>query len=155
PDMLITHNWGTIEWVLANWPRLARHIHIEDGFGQEEAKRQIRRRVWARRLLLRTSTVVVPSRTLQGIARDVWRLPEACIRYIPNGIDCARFATAPDPVLTRQWPGEGLVVGTVASLRAEKNVERLVRAFGLLAGDFPCRLVIVGEGAEREGLQKL
>ncbi len=155
PDTLITHNWGSIEWVVANWPRVAPHIHIEDGFGRDEAKGQMRRRIWARRALLRASRVVVPSRTLQRIAHDVWRLPDACIRYIPNGIDCARFAASPDPTLIRQWPGEGLVVGTVASLRAEKNVERLVRAFAEVAADVPCRLVIVGEGAERERLQKL
>src|SRR5512135_2967079 len=44
PDCLITSNWGTIEWGMANWPRLVRHIHIEDGFGPEEAEQQLPRR---------------------------------------------------------------------------------------------------------------
>ncbi|MFC7552394.1 hypothetical protein ACFQU7_09185 [Pseudoroseomonas wenyumeiae] len=38
PDLLVTSNWGSIEWALA---RLAmpgmQHIHTEDGFGPEEA----------------------------------------------------------------------------------------------------------------------
>src|SRR4051812_3819351 len=28
PDVLVTHNWGSIEWALANWPGLVRHVHI-------------------------------------------------------------------------------------------------------------------------------
>jgi glycosyltransferase involved in cell wall biosynthesis len=102
---------------------------------------------------LRRSTVVVPSRNLERIAREIWRLPEARVHYIPNGIDCAKFAASPDPQLVRQWPGEGYVIGTVAVLRAEKNVERLVRAFGAMVDVRPCRLVIVGDGAERSRLE--
>ena len=155
PDILVTHNWGTIEWAMANWPRLVRHIHFEDGFGPDETDRQFPRRVWARRLLLRRSTVIVPSRNLQRIAREIWRLPESAVRYIPNGIDCARFAAAPDPALMRKWSGDGPIIGTVAALRGEKNTERLIRAFGMAARDTPCRLVIVGDGAERPRLEKL
>ena len=33
PDALVTHNWGSIEWAMANWPGLVRHVHIEDGVG--------------------------------------------------------------------------------------------------------------------------
>jgi glycosyltransferase involved in cell wall biosynthesis len=92
PDVLVTHNWGTIEWAMANWPKRVRHIHIEDGFGPDEAGGQLPRRVWTRRLVLRRSTVVVPSRMLEKIAREIWRLPNDSVHYIPNGIDCARFA---------------------------------------------------------------
>ncbi len=74
PDVLITYNWGSVEWAMANTPRLSRHIHIEDGFGPEERSSQIRRRVLTRRLVLSRSTVVVPSRTLWRIATEVWRL---------------------------------------------------------------------------------
>jgi glycosyltransferase involved in cell wall biosynthesis len=45
--------------------------------------------------------------------------------------------------------GEELVVGTVAALRREKNIGRLVRAFARLPRDRPYRLVIVGEGPDR------
>jgi len=44
PDLLVTYNWGAIEWALANRPRIVPHIHIEDGFGPEEAERQLFRR---------------------------------------------------------------------------------------------------------------
>jgi glycosyltransferase involved in cell wall biosynthesis len=155
PDILITHNWGTIEWAMANWAKRVRHIHMEDGFGPDEAEGQLLRRVWARRMLLKYSTVVVPSHTLQHIARNIWRLPEDGVRYIPNGINCARFAAPPDPVLVREWPAAKPKIGTVAALRAEKNIRRLIDAFAIVAGELPCCLVIVGGGTERASLEGL
>src|SRR5260370_1126532 len=95
PDALITSNWGSIEWAMANiWP-LVRHLHVEDGFGPEERDAQIRRRVWARRILLRRSMVVVPSRVLWGIATGIWRLDPRRLRYIANGIHFRPFAQRP------------------------------------------------------------
>jgi glycosyltransferase involved in cell wall biosynthesis len=150
PDALITYNWGSIEWAMANFPGLVRHLHVEDGFGPDEVGGQLRRRVWTRRLLLRRSTLVVPSRTLERIATQVWRLDPRRIRYIPNGIDCAAFAPA-----SARTPASGPVIGTVAVLRREKNLGRLLRAFARLAPEIECRLVIVGDGGERRGLEAL
>ncbi len=147
PDLLITHNWGAIEWAMANWPRVVRHVHIEDGFGPEERERQIPRRVLTRRLLLSRSLVVVPSRTLRRIATEVWRLPPARVRYIPNGIDLGRFP--PRDRALHDAP----VVGTVAALRSEKNLSRLIRAFAAVRGDTGARLVIVGDGPDRPALE--
>jgi hypothetical protein len=48
PDVLLTHNWGSIEWVLANLSVGVRHVHVEDGFGPEEQSVQIGRRVLTR-----------------------------------------------------------------------------------------------------------
>ena len=92
PSVLVTSNWGSIEWAAANLlPPRIRHIHTEDGFGPDEAGGQKPRRVLFRRLVLRRSTVVLPSLTLLKAAREAWRLPEARLHYIPNGLDLARF----------------------------------------------------------------
>ncbi len=149
PDLLVTSNWGSIEWAMANIPRVVRHLHTEDGFGPEERDRQLPRRVLTRRLVLRRSTVVLPSHTLLRIATEQWRLPRARLRLIPNGVDLARFA--PGAVAARRWPGEGPVIGTVAMLRPEKRLDRLIDAFARLR-DTTARLVIVGDGPERTGL---
>jgi len=149
PDALVTYNWGAIEWAMANVPRLARHIHIEDGFGPEERAGQIRRRVLTRRLVLARSTVVLPSRNLWRIATDVWGLNPSRVHYVPNGIDLGRFA-GPDRV-----PGDVPIIGTVAGLRTEKNVSRLLRAFRQVAEAMPARLIIVGDGPERSALATL
>ena len=153
PDVLVTHNWGTIEWVLANALARRRHVHIEDGFGPDERTRQLPRRILARRIALRPATVVLPSRTLWRIARDTWRLPKRRLRYVPNGIDLARFM--PGPSDAPPWPRDLPVIGTVAALRAEKNLARLIRAFALVQRRQPARLVVVGDGPERPALAGL
>lgn len=150
PDLLVTHNWGSIEWAMANLLPLARHVHIEDGFGPEERVRQLPRRVWTRRVVLRRATVVLPSRTLERLARGVWRLPGERVLYVPNGIDLARFMPrAPSPL-----PAEP-VIGTVAVLRAEKNLGRLLRAVAIVRTRRPVRFEIVGDGPERAELERL
>jgi glycosyltransferase involved in cell wall biosynthesis len=151
PHVLITGNWGTIEWAMANALPIARHIHTEDGFGPEERDRQLPRRAWTRRIFLRRATVVVPSRTLCHIATEQWRLNPTRVRYIPNGIDLVRYASASAAML----PGEGPVIGCVAALRAEKNLGRLIRAFHHVVAEQPARLVIVGDGPERSMLEQL
>ena len=152
PDLLVTYNWGAIEWAMANILARRPHVHIEDGFGPEERSRQIFRRVLTRRLVLRRATVALPSQTLWRIATGVWRLDPARVHYLPNGIFLPRFA-ADGPAAG--WPGEGPVIGTVAALRAEKNLSRLLHAFAIVRRDRPARLVIVGDGPDRPALEAL
>ncbi len=152
PSRLLTYNWGSIECAMANWPGFTGHVHIEDGFGPEEAARQIPRRVLTRRYVLGRSTVVLPSRTLFKLATDVWKLSPKVLRYVPNGVDCERFGASDIPRL--DWEGEGPIVGTVAALRPEKNLIRLLDAFRLVRNRMPCRLLIAGDGAERSNLEQ-
>ena len=147
PDMVITSNWGSIEWAMANRGLGIGHLHVEDGFGPEEQDRQLRRRVWTRRLALAGRDVVVPSRTLERIALGVWRLARQRVLHVPNGIDLGRFDRGGMP------GGDGPVIGTVATLRAEKNVGRLLRAFAMIDPGLRARLVIVGDGPERAALE--
>jgi len=146
PDTLVTSNWGSIEWAMASLGSGVRHLHMEDGFGPEERAAQIPRRVWTRRIFLRGRTVTVPSLVLRRIAVEQWKLPERRVRYVPNGIDLARFH--PEPAEDR-IP----VVGTVAALRGEKNIGRLLDAFAMATADRAGRLVIVGDGSERAALE--
>lgn len=152
PDALVTANWGCIEWAMANTPALVRHIHMEDGFGPEERERQLPRRVWTRRLLLRGATVMVPSRVLWRLAAEVWRLPRRGLRYIPNAVDLARFA------VPQRDAAAVPVIGTVAALRPEKNIALLIRVFARMRAAMPgmaCRLVIAGDGGERAALERM
>lgn len=158
PDLLVTYNWGAIEWAMASrFRRVPRHIHLEAGFGRGESDAQIPRRVLFRRWALGgCALIVVPSRRLESLAYHVWRLPPTRVAYVPNGVDIARFA-AP---IRDGVPGfirrpQELVIGTVAPLRPEKNVGRLLRVFANLEGSRPLRLVIAGEGAERCVLERM
>lgn len=160
-DLILTYNWGAMDAVmahrlLARACRLPALIHHEDGFNADEAVRQKPKRVWFRRLALPTArALVVPSKRLEGIARDVWRQPAGRIVRIANGVAVARGDASPAadviPGFARR-PGE-VIVGTLAGLRAVKNLPRLVRAFAAAnRATPPARLVIVGEGPEREAI---
>jgi glycosyltransferase involved in cell wall biosynthesis len=156
PDLMLTYNWGAVDWAIANLPaRVCRHVHFEDGFGPGEYDGQLRRRVLARRYgLLATERVVVPSRVLERIAREVWKLRAGQIAFLPNGVDLSRFAAAPDRDVLGALgiARHESIIGTVAPLRPEKNLSRLIRAFARLPQRLAVRLVIVGDGAERARL---
>ncbi|HZG47361.1 MAG TPA: glycosyltransferase [Allosphingosinicella sp.] len=156
-DLVLTYNWGAFDAVMARriWggPPL---IHHEDGFNEDEAKRLKPGRNLYRRLgLPAADALVVPSRRLERIALTHWRQPAGRLHRIANGIPVKRFASPPSrPIrgFTRQ-PGE-IVVGTVAGLRAVKNLPRLVRAFSTaIPAGVEVRLIIVGEGPERARIE--
>ena len=157
-DLVLSYNFGAMDAVLAhtlfgqllNLPPL---VHHEDGFNQDEAEGLSRPRNWYRRIALgRASALVVPSRRLDAIALDVWHQPRGRVHRIVNGIQTAAYTATPRPdALPRiiKRPGE-LWLGTLAGLRAVKNLPRLVRAFAGLPE--PWQLVILGEGPEREAI---
>jgi|GEM_PF-43636 len=158
PDLLVTYNWGAIEWGMVNrFLPLCPHIHMEDGFGPDERATQKKLRVWARRFFLsQTYKIVVPSKTLQRIALQVWQLKEGSVAYIPNGVDCEKYAKRNPPLKVPGWevyPSHP-VVGTVAILRKEKNLLRLIRVFSKLSPDLDARLLIVGDGPEYGNLSR-
>jgi len=156
PDLLVTYNWGSIEWATANLSSKIRHVHIEDGFGPEEAHKQLQRRVLFRRLVLNHhSRIVLPSRTLVNAATEAWRISPDQITYVPNGIPSRRFEKIPNETTKGRFRGQGPIIGTVATLRKEKAIERLIYAFQSLQGSRPARLVIVGDGPERAALEQL
>ena len=146
PDLLVTYNWGSIEWALANGAPGIPHIHIEDGFGPEESKRQFPRRVWTRRIALRHSILVVPSMTLKEMALKVWHLNKASVRYIPNGIEPRERFTTHLNDLKLDLPANRPLIAWAGALRREKNLSRLLRAFAPLKRE--ASLLVIGDGPE-------
>ena len=155
-DLVLTYNWGAIDGVMARrvfGRGVPPVIHHEDGFNEDEAAGLKRERNLYRRLALGAAhALVVPSRRLEGIARDTWRQPAARVHRIANGIDTALYARRPDP---RAIPGfvpqaGTIAIGAVGRLSPVKDLPALVRAAGGLSGRF--RLVIVGEGPERAAI---
>lgn len=153
PDLLMSYNWGAIEWAAANLPRVCAQVHVEDGFGPEEAERQLPRRVWMRRALLGWGRVpvVVVSRQLERMALQVWKLPARGVRLIANGVSVPELPRSPRILLA----GDAICVGTVAGLRPEKNIARLIKAFARLRAVLPARLIVVGGGPLQPDLEKL
>jgi glycosyltransferase involved in cell wall biosynthesis len=159
PDLFLTYNWGAIEWALANgWFAHRRHVHFESGFGAEEAKNRFRRRNIFRRIALRRAEhIVVPSTTLYRIAISEWHLPTDKVIHVANGVDCTKFAVPPDADLLSRFgiSPDDLIVGTVAPLRAEKNLQRMLRVHRQTRKIVDAKLLIVGDGPELPKLREL
>lgn len=153
-DLVLTYNWGAVDGVMARrvfskgMPPL---VHHEDGFNADEAGGlKIERNMYRRFALPAAHALVVPSQTLEKIAQRSWKQPAVRLHRISNGIDTALYAAKPDPKAIpgfRRKPGE-VVIGTLAGLREVKDLPALVRAAGGVSARV--RLVIVGEGPERE-----
>jgi glycosyltransferase involved in cell wall biosynthesis len=144
PDALLTYNWGSVEWLIASrMVGLRAVIHHEDGFGPDETERRLMRRNLARRFLLRSAQdVIVPSRGLEAIARREWGSGRR-VRYLPNGVDLARFSTAPAEAVR-----EDVLFVCVGALRPEKNQVLAVEALAQASCRERARLVLVGGGPD-------
>jgi len=96
--------------------------------------------------------VIVPSEQLLAIARTEWRLGERA-QHLPNGVDLARFrpANAPAAVAVPTDRARPFTIGTVGGLRGEKDHAALLQALALMRR--PARLLLVGDGPERGGLE--
>ncbi|HEY0327220.1 MAG TPA: glycosyltransferase, partial [Allosphingosinicella sp.] len=155
-DLVLTYNWGAMDLVAARrafgGPPL---IHHEDGFNEDEARRRKAIRNRFRRLALPAAhRLIVPSEQLEAIAQREWRQPRERVVRISNGIDVARFQQVPSrPIPGLDKQADEVVIGTVAGLRAVKNLPRLVRAFAIAMGSHKARLVIVGDGPERARIE--
>jgi len=158
-DMVLSYNWGAMDAVLAHTVLgerlgLPPLVHHEDGFNQDEIQRLKPSRNWYRRIALyHAQALVVPSRRLETIAREVWKQPRRKVHRIANGIPVAAYGQpcAPDalPRIIKRAGEKWL--GTLAGLRAIKNLPRLVRAFAAMPDEW--QLVILGEGPERDAIR--
>ena len=154
-DIVHTHKFGSNIWGALLTPRtrlpvLLAHEHSWSYEGT--LHRLVDRELIARR----AERIVAVSPTDRMRMIELERIPENKIVLIPNGI--------PD-----RPPGNGertrkrlglapsdAVVGTVCGLRPEKELKTAVRALGMLAPQRPnLRFVVVGDGSERSGLERL
>jgi len=160
PDLLLTYNWGAFDAVMAaRTLKLRRIVHHEDGFNPDEVQEQKQRRVLARRLVLPgVHRVIVPSKRLERIAVETWKLHAAQVRWIPNGIRAETFEARDGRPELRDGlgiPRAAPLVGFVGHLRPEKNPLRLLRACARIDPALGMHVLIVGEGEERGVLEAL
>jgi len=96
----------------------------------------------------------------KGVCQDLVRaahLPSARVRVVHNPVDCRRIAKLASEVAPHPWLVDGgppVLVG-IGRLLPQKDFATLLRAFALLRSHQPGRLVILGEGPEREHLLAL
>ncbi len=161
-DLLITYNWGSVEWALANsFGPIMRHIHVESGFGPDEATATLMHRNLFRRFAIRNIDFLsIPSHTLKTIAQTKWKVAADKIKYIPNGVDIEKYSTCKtiSNIEGFNKQDDETIIGTIAPLRPEKNLSRLINAFDqaiLQKPTLKMRLMIIGEGVERPKLEAL
>ena len=97
----------------------------------------------------------------EGVKQSLYRVegfPPDSVEVLYNGIDIDRLASGNSPRKARELlglPAGALVVGTVGRLGPIKNQGLLIRSLARLRNDLPeARLVIVGDGPARSGLER-
>ncbi len=150
PDLVSTYNWGSMDWALAASLTFIPHLHFESGFGPEEAVKPFRRRSVIRRMALRKAVgLVVPSKTLETLAISEKWIDHKRLTVIANGVDTDFFS--PED----KAPGKAPVILTLAPLRTEKRLDRLIILFHDVLKVAPeARLVFVGDGPCRQALEE-
>jgi sugar transferase (PEP-CTERM/EpsH1 system associated) len=159
PDVVHSRNWGGVEAVIAGrWTHSCSLIHSEHGLEMNSAKRDPWRRVLFRRLAYELSDkVLAVSHQLRNIHSRRTGFPARKITVIHNGVDDQRFS--PDPAVRQRMRDElgisdgELCIGCVGSLFPVKSHITLLRALDTVARHGSWRLLVIGEGPERQNLE--
>jgi glycosyltransferase involved in cell wall biosynthesis len=102
--------------------------------------------------------VIVPSRKLERIALETWRLAPDKVACVPNGVRIERFpARDGNPALRRELgiPEDAPVIGFCGHLREVKNPERFLKACARVDPELGAHVVLLGDGELRAGLERL
>jgi sugar transferase (PEP-CTERM/EpsH1 system associated) len=160
PAVVHTRNWGGLDGIVA--ARLAgigTVVHGEHGWTMEDVDGGNRKRRIARRWLTRAvREITCVSAQMERWLRDDVRVRRP-VTQIYNGVDTDRFAPVRDREAIRRElsiaPG-ALVVTTCSRLDPIKDHASLFRAFGVLRETrSDARLLVIGDGPERERLERL
>ncbi|MGH8581623.1 MAG: glycosyltransferase [Gammaproteobacteria bacterium] len=85
-------------------------------------------------------------------------LPTEIVRTIENGVDTEVFSPLAPRLGRARWglTPDHFVFGTIGRLSPEKGQRYAIEAFSMAAKDHPrARLVLIGDGPDRAGLQQL
>jgi glycosyltransferase involved in cell wall biosynthesis len=148
-DCVLTHNFGTLEAIIANTPQIVSHIHNEDGFGVDEQKTLKWKRNWLRKIFLINKTTIVPSQTLEKIAKTYWATYNHKIVFVPNGVpEFDNYTECPFDNFGK------ITIGTVAICRPEKKLHVFIKMIAdLKQQNIPVFGVLVGDGSELNNLK--
>jgi sugar transferase (PEP-CTERM/EpsH1 system associated) len=161
PDIVHSRNWGALEAVIAaRWVRCCRVIHSEHGVEVDPAS-EPKGRAWFRRVSFEMADRVFSvSHQLRDSLARCTGFSARKIGVIHNGVEIARFRR--EPAVRRRFRTElGLserefAIGCVGRLSRIKDYPTILRAAEQFEQFCPAwRLLILGEGTERQELEKL
>jgi glycosyltransferase involved in cell wall biosynthesis len=135
---------------------VAEHSSVSRTLGQRSASIRVMHRLM-RFFYKRAARVVAVS---EGVANDLHEhlnIGERYLKVIYNPILNDRLTELTKEPIEHPWfaAGERPVISAVGRLTAVKDFANLLRAFALTRAQVPCRLMILGEGEEREALTAL
>lgn len=165
PDVLHTHQVGAAWYLGAAAARAAPPVpvlHTEHGNHFRQAggwKALARTRLFTRAAARQVDRFCCVSAEIAAAAGRWWTVPRHKLEVVPNGIPVDLPAGLPDPAAVRESleiPAGVPVIGTVGRLAEVKRQDILIRATQSLRRRHPgVRLVVVGDGPERAGLEAL
>lgn len=108
---------------------------------------------WTDRLV---NGIVVNCRAMEHHLLDDEHIEPGKIHLCYNGIDIRTFRLPAMKNARQPSPSAPVVVGNIGVMRPEKNLSLLVKAFSLVAKRHnSIKLLLVGDGPDKESLQKL
>jgi sugar transferase (PEP-CTERM/EpsH1 system associated) len=160
PEVLMTYNWGATDAIwLGRLAGIQHIVHSEHGFNVDEGRATVWKRDMIRFLVYRlASKLVVVSHELEQMMRRRFHLRSKRVIRISNGIDARLYSPDFDE---RQrvrrslgFADTDLAVGFSGRLDAVKNLDLLLDIFSRSTShNYPFRLLIVGDGPERQHLE--
>lgn len=119
--------------------------------------RRFPKRVLVRQLYRRANKIVAVSQGVKDSIACSFGTPEQDVQVIYNPIRkmVSRPLSEPDRDLLEWWRAGGIRLLSVGSLKKVKDFPTLCNAIGRLPHELNARLIILGEGSERQALEKL
>jgi glycosyltransferase involved in cell wall biosynthesis len=153
-DILHAHTfsvnvWGSVFGRVARTPIIIATEHTWSYEGQPL-------RVFLdRHLVARNAAFVAVSERDRARMIEIEHVPPEVTRVIPTGYRGDSATDAP-PLRSLIGGAAGPIIGVVATLRPQKALGVLIRAFELVRRQFPeAQLVVIGDGPERQPLEQL
>jgi L-malate glycosyltransferase len=106
--------------------------------------------------LLRSDAVTAPSRFLAEAARSGLTLGDRPVEVIANFVDTTRFTPGPKRLATLFPEAPASIITHNSNFRSLKRVDDVVRIFAKVrARGVRCGLVLIGDGPERDSVERL
>lgn len=141
--------------VFTHHTRYQEYSHYAFALPQGLVKQVIER--WIGDYMNHCQHVVAPSESIKKLLMETYGVTEG-ITVVPTGIDVAAYQQADGRAIRQRhgWSDDDKLLISIGRLAQEKNWETLITAVSHVMQKHPkVRLVILGEGEERSGLEAL
>lgn len=102
-----------------------------------------------------SSAVTAVSESLKNDTYNLFHV-EKDIKVIPNFIDVNAYSNLVEPCFKPFYAEEGEhIITHVSNFRRVKRIDDLVKVFALIAEKVPAKLLLVGDGPERNNIEQL